>query len=156
MNKDEKIVSIFKKEDVDKTSEENHDVWQCGACNVIVNDQSEKKVLPIAMGGDPRNPQSAITFYVCPNCYTIQMPEQIFEVLSKRLNSRIKLTSLESQLSEAIKNQEEKELKSEEEKFLEIFNKKLQERWENKYNKKWRMKRKAARNGAKLSRRKNR
>lgn len=74
-------------------SEENREevveYWQCKCCNIKVDDKSDRKVLPIVMGGDPNIPESNITFFICPNCYTVQMPEQMFEELHKRINSNI-------------------------------------------------------------------
>lgn len=63
--------------------------WSCKACNTTVNEQSENKVLPIILGGNPDIPNSSITFFICPNCYTVQMPEEIYNELQKRIKSNI-------------------------------------------------------------------
>lgn len=67
-------------------SEENLDnYWQCKCCGVKVDDNSEKKVLPLSLGsGD-----MALTLYVCPSCFTLQMPELMYEELHRRITSNI-------------------------------------------------------------------
>lgn len=70
----------------EKTQEAEY--WECKSCGVKVDDNSDRKVLPISMGAG-EGAANSITFYVCPNCYTIQMPELLFEELHRRMTSRI-------------------------------------------------------------------
>tara|TARA_R110000744_G_scaffold46571_4_gene102904 strand:+ start:1550 stop:1819 length:270 start_codon:yes stop_codon:yes gene_type:complete len=85
---DENIIKFPSKEP-EQPKEEIKDYWECKCCGVHVDENSEKKVLPISMGGDPSNPQHALTFYICPNCFTLQMPEELFDEMQRRMNSRI-------------------------------------------------------------------
>jgi hypothetical protein len=71
------------------TEKTNADYWQCKCCGVKVDENSEKKVLPIAMGGNQNDRNSALTFFVCPSCFTIQMPEEMYNELNRRIQSRI-------------------------------------------------------------------
>ena len=41
----------------------------------------KSKVLPLNLGG--------MMIYVCPNCYTFQLPEEIFDEVFKKANSQI-------------------------------------------------------------------
>lgn len=66
-----------------------NDFWKCGACDTLVNDTSEKKVLPINLGGNPQAGQPGMTFYVCPTCHVLSMPPDMFDEIHRRMNSRI-------------------------------------------------------------------
>tara|TARA_R110000824_G_scaffold146823_1_gene315950 strand:+ start:18958 stop:19299 length:342 start_codon:yes stop_codon:yes gene_type:complete len=80
----ERVDKITPDNQVDKSNN-----WVCKCCGVEVDDKSDRKVLPISMGGDPNNPQYSLTFYICPGCYSVQMPEEIFEEMHRRMNSSI-------------------------------------------------------------------
>jgi len=67
----------------------NNDFWQCKCCNHKVDENSVRKVLPISLGGDEATPEKNLTFFVCPNCLTLQLPEAIFEAYMERLNSNL-------------------------------------------------------------------
>ena len=62
-------------------------LWQCKACNHAITEGMEKseaegsKVLPINMGG--------MMVYVCPNCRTFQLPEEVFNEVMKKATSNI-------------------------------------------------------------------
>ena len=59
-------------------------LFHCKACNHKITESMEKdekdeknKVLPLSLG--------PLVIYVCPNCYTLQLPEEVFkEVLKER------------------------------------------------------------------------
>ena len=72
------------------TTENNNDddYWQCGSCKIKVTEDSDVKVLPIALGGDGLKNQG-LTLFVCPNCYTLQLPEEVFKEFHKRMQSNI-------------------------------------------------------------------
>lgn len=63
-----------------------NDFWSCKCCGVVVDDNSERKVLPLSLGSGDEN---SLTLFVCPNCYTLQIPEIMFEDLHRRITSRI-------------------------------------------------------------------
>ena len=62
-------------------------LWQCKACKHVITDSMEKseaegsKVLPLNMGG--------MMVYVCPNCRTFQLPEEVFNEVMKKATSNI-------------------------------------------------------------------
>ena len=45
------------------------------------NKSEKSKVLPLNMGG--------IMIYTCPNCYTLQIPPELFEEILKKAGSNI-------------------------------------------------------------------
>jgi|TARA_R110000824_G_scaffold164685_10_gene341068 hypothetical protein len=63
--------------------------WVCGACGTVVDDDTERKVLPINLGGNPQTGGAGLTFYVCPKCHVLSMPAEMFDEIHKRMNSRI-------------------------------------------------------------------
>ena len=62
-------------------------LWNCKACGHKFTEEMDKaetdksKVLPLNLGG--------MMVYVCPNCYTFQLPEEIFDEVFKKANSQI-------------------------------------------------------------------
>jgi uncharacterized protein with PIN domain len=62
-------------------------LYHCKACDhkiteVMKEKEEEKaKVLPLNLGG--------IMIYVCPNCYTMQLPEELYEEILRKANSNI-------------------------------------------------------------------
>lgn len=67
--------------------EEDEVLWECKACDHKITDSMEKsnaeksKVLPLNMGG--------VMIYTCPNCYTLQIPSELFEEILKKAGSNI-------------------------------------------------------------------
>ena len=62
--------------------------YQCKACGHKITESMEKdekndknKVLPLSLGN--------MLIYVCPNCYTLQMSEEMFKEILKRSTSKI-------------------------------------------------------------------
>ena len=62
--------------------------YQCKACSHKITESMEKdekndknKVLPLSLGN--------MLIYVCPNCYTLQMSEEVFKEILKRSTSKI-------------------------------------------------------------------
>ena len=62
--------------------------YHCKACNHKITESMEKdekndknKVLPLSLGN--------MLIYVCPNCYTLQMSEEVFKEILKRSTSKI-------------------------------------------------------------------
>ena len=62
-------------------------LWQCKACDHKITESMEEanaegsKVLPLNMGG--------MMVYVCPNCRTFQLPEEVFNEVMKKASSKI-------------------------------------------------------------------
>ena len=62
-------------------------LYHCKACNHKItdvmrnNDEDKSKVLPLNIGG--------VMIYVCPNCYTLQLPEELYEEILKKATSNI-------------------------------------------------------------------
>ena len=62
--------------------------YHCKACDHKITESMEKdekneknKVLPLSLGN--------MLIYVCPNCYTLQMSEEVFKEILKRSTSKI-------------------------------------------------------------------
>tara|TARA_Y100001951_G_C11290219_1_gene271620 strand:- start:1902 stop:2183 length:282 start_codon:yes stop_codon:yes gene_type:complete len=62
--------------------------YHCKACSHKITESMEKnkegeknKVLPLSLG--------PLMVYVCPNCYTLQLPEEMFKEILKVSNSKI-------------------------------------------------------------------
>jgi rubrerythrin len=72
---------------LEKAGGGNTIVWSCKACghNITerMDEQNEEKskVLPLNLGG--------MMIYVCPNCRTFQMPEEVFDEVFKKATSKI-------------------------------------------------------------------
>ena len=62
-------------------------LWQCKACGHKITESMEKdnaeksKVLPFNLAG--------VMIYVCPNCYTLQLPAELFEEILRKSASNI-------------------------------------------------------------------
>ena len=62
-------------------------LYHCKACGHKITDvmkdegEDKSKVLPLNLGG--------IMIYVCPNCYTMQLPEELYEEILKKATSSI-------------------------------------------------------------------
>ena len=76
-----------KKFPIDQLGIKEEALWSCKACGDEITDSMEKsnaeksKVLPINMGG--------VMIYTCPNCYTLQIPSELFEEILKKAGSNI-------------------------------------------------------------------
>ena len=72
---------------LDKAGGGNTIVWSCKACGHNITERMDEqnddksKVLPLNMGG--------MMSYVCPNCRTFQMPEEVFDEVFKKATSKI-------------------------------------------------------------------
>ena len=62
--------------------------YQCKACGHKITESMEKKkegeknkVLPLSLG--------PLVVYVCPGCYTLQLPEELFKEILKKSDSNI-------------------------------------------------------------------
>ena len=72
---------------IEKLGIEEEVLWSCKACGHKITDSMEKnnseksKVLPLNMGG--------VMIYTCPNCYTLQIPSELFEEILKKAGSNI-------------------------------------------------------------------
>ena len=72
---------------IEKLGLEEEVLWSCKACGHKITDSMEKnkseksKVLPLNMGG--------VMIYTCPNCYTLQIPPELFEEILKKAGSNI-------------------------------------------------------------------
>ena len=66
---------------------EDKTLWECKACHHKITESMEEanaegsKVLPLNMGG--------MMVYVCPNCRTFQLPEEVFNEVMKKASSKI-------------------------------------------------------------------
>ena len=62
-------------------------LWNCLACGHSITERMDEqnedksKVLPLNLGG--------MMIYVCPNCRTFQMPEEVFDEVFKKAASKI-------------------------------------------------------------------
>ena len=62
-------------------------LWQCKACGHQITESMEKaetddsKVLPLNLGG--------MMIYVCPGCYTMQLPEEVYKQVLQKATSNI-------------------------------------------------------------------
>ena len=72
---------------LEKAGGGDKELWKCHACEHIITErmdnlnQDKSKVLPLNLGG--------IYIYVCPNCRTLQMPEEVFDEVFKKATSKI-------------------------------------------------------------------
>ena len=73
---------------IERLGLEDQVFYHCKACSHKItesmekNEESEKnKVLPLSLG--------PLMVYVCPNCYTLQLPEEMFKEILKASNSKI-------------------------------------------------------------------
>ena len=66
---------------------EDKTLFHCKACNHKITESMEKKdieknkVIPLSLG--------PLVVYVCPNCYTLQLPEEVFKEILKKSTSNI-------------------------------------------------------------------
>ena len=63
-------------------------LFHCKACNHKITESMEKdekneknKVIPLSLG--------PLVVYVCPNCYTLQLPEEVFKEILRKSTSKI-------------------------------------------------------------------
>ena len=62
-------------------------LFHCKACNHKITESMEKKdieknkVIPLSLG--------PLVVYVCPGCYTLQLPEEVFKEILKKSTSNI-------------------------------------------------------------------
>ena len=62
-------------------------LWECKACGHQITEAMEKaeaegsKVLPLNLGG--------MMIYVCPGCYTMQLPEEVYKQVLQKATSNI-------------------------------------------------------------------
>ena len=72
---------------IEKLGLEEESLWECKTCGHKITGSMEKenapksKVLPLNMGG--------VMIYTCPNCYTLQIPPELFEEILKKAGSNI-------------------------------------------------------------------
>lgn len=57
------------------------EIWKCKVCGVEVGEDSEPKVLPLDLG--------SFVIVICPNCLTMQMPQEVFDAFYQRATSSI-------------------------------------------------------------------
>ena len=62
-------------------------LYHCRACDHKITDVMKEKddpkakVLPLNIGG--------VMIYVCPNCYTLQLPQELYEEILRKATSNI-------------------------------------------------------------------
>ena len=72
---------------IEKSAAADEVLWKCNACDHTITESMEKmeakgsKVLPMNLGG--------IAIYVCPNCRTFQLPEEVYDAILQKAESRI-------------------------------------------------------------------
>ena len=72
---------------VERLNLEDKVMWGCKACGHNItesmdeNKTEKSKVLPLSIGN--------VMIYVCPNCYTLQVPEELFNEILKKSTSTI-------------------------------------------------------------------
>jgi predicted RNA-binding Zn-ribbon protein involved in translation (DUF1610 family) len=79
--------SKIKEFPLNKAGGGEEELWKCHACKHIITERMDalgldkSKVLPLNMGG--------MMIYVCPNCRTFQLPQEVFDEIFKKANSKI-------------------------------------------------------------------
>ena len=87
MSDEETKIVKFPDQSTADTSKKDEILWECKACKHVITESMEKneadgsKVLPLNMGG--------MMVYVCPNCRTFQLPEEVFDKVMKKATSNI-------------------------------------------------------------------
>ena len=72
---------------IDKAGGGNTIVWSCKACGHNITERMDEqnedksKVLPLNLGG--------MMIYVCPGCYTMQLPEEVYKQVLQKATSNI-------------------------------------------------------------------
>ena len=73
---------------IEKLGLEDKVFYHCKACSHKITESMEKdergeknKVLPLSLG--------PLVVHVCPGCYTLQLPEEVFKEILKKSNSNI-------------------------------------------------------------------
>ena len=73
---------------MERLGTEEEVLFHCKACNHKITESMEKdekdeknKVLPLSLG--------PLMVYVCPNCYTLQLPEEMYKEILKKIDSNI-------------------------------------------------------------------
>ena len=73
---------------IERLGLEDQVFYHCKACNHKITESMEKdakneknKVLPLSLG--------PLMVYVCPNCYTLQLPEEMYREILKKIDSNI-------------------------------------------------------------------
>ena len=72
---------------VERLDMEDKVMWGCKACGHNITESMDKsgaeksKVLPLSIGN--------VMIYVCTNCYTLQVPEELFNEILKKSTSTI-------------------------------------------------------------------
>ena len=73
---------------IDKLGLEDKVFYHCKACSHKITESMEKdergeknKVLRLSLG--------PLMVYVCPNCYTLQLPEEMYKEILKKIDSNI-------------------------------------------------------------------
>ena len=73
---------------IEKVGLEDKVFYHCRACNHKITESMEKdeaceknKVLPLSL--------RPLMVYVCPNCYTLQLPEEMYKEILKKIDSNI-------------------------------------------------------------------
>ena len=68
---------------IERLGIEEEVLFHCKACDHKITESMEKdeeneknKVLPLSLG--------PLVIYVCPNCYTLQLPEEVFKEILKK------------------------------------------------------------------------
>lgn len=79
--------SKIKEFPLEKSGAGDEELWKCHACKHIITERMDEmnldksKVLPLNMGG--------MMIYICPNCRTLQLPQEVFDEIFKKANSKI-------------------------------------------------------------------
>ena len=79
--------SKIKEFPLEKAAGGEEELWKCHACKHIITERMDElnldksKVLPLNLGG--------MMIYVCPNCRTFQLPQEVFDEFFKKANSKI-------------------------------------------------------------------
>ena len=73
---------------IERLGLEDQVFYHCKACSHKITESMEKnkegeknKVLPLSLG--------PLMVYVCPNCYTLQLPEEMYREILKKIDSNI-------------------------------------------------------------------
>tara|TARA_R110000824_G_scaffold145944_4_gene314522 strand:+ start:916 stop:1251 length:336 start_codon:yes stop_codon:yes gene_type:complete len=70
-------------DNIKKYSKLHQSQWTCRVCRSVI-DQTTARIIPISIKTDQTG-DSDLILYVCPGCYCVQMPQQMFKDIHKSI-----------------------------------------------------------------------
>ena len=87
MSDEEAKIVKFPDQTPEEPPKKDEILWECKACHhqitesMEANEEKGSKVLPLNLGG--------MMIYVCPGCYTMQLPEEVYNKVLDKTTSNI-------------------------------------------------------------------